>query len=214
MVDPKPLLKGLPAAFGSANAGVRDKAKEICIQLAAYVGAASVASHLYEKMPPAMKKDVEAAVAALPPGKKKPERFTRKEQEAMAAAAGVEPEPMDIDDDGADGVGADAGAAPEEQVCFLAVGVCVRARVCMCVCAVGARGGTCYCWVHREFGLARQLCPPLFGGCICRNARAWGRTSTVPGVDAHGGHWLPSRTRMTSRRPSPSTSYVRCKRRC
>lgn len=106
IVDPKPILKALPAVFGHSNAGVRDKAKELTIELAAWVGAPVVQSVLLEKMSDAMRKDVEGAIQALPPGKKKAERFTRKEAVARAAGEGdgdeVDaaggPEPMQVDD--------------------------------------------------------------------------------------------------------------------
>lgn len=37
-VDPKPIMKALPALFGHTQAGVRDKAKEVAVQLCAYLG--------------------------------------------------------------------------------------------------------------------------------------------------------------------------------
>jgi cytoskeleton-associated protein 5 len=91
VIDPKPLFKSLPAVFGHSNAGVRDKAKELTIELSSWVGPAVVQSVLIDKMNDAMKKDVATSIAALPPGKKRPLRFTRKE-----AADG-----NDADDDGA-----------------------------------------------------------------------------------------------------------------
>lgn len=104
VVDPKPLLKALPAVFAHSNAGVRDKVKELTVELAASLGPAVVQSTLLEKMSDAMRKDVEASIAALPPKRKQPERLTRREAAARAAAScGPEGE----DSDGAVG---DAGA--------------------------------------------------------------------------------------------------------
>lgn len=96
VVDAKLVIKGLPAVFGSANAGIRDKAKEISVELAAYLGGTAVTGSLLEKMPAAMRKDVEAAIAVLPAGRKQPERWTRREQAERAAAMGA-PDAMDID---------------------------------------------------------------------------------------------------------------------
>lgn len=104
VIDPKPLFKSLPAVFGNSNAGVRDKAKELTIELSSWVGPAVVQSVLIDKMNDAMKKDVATSVAELPPGKKKPLRFTRKEAAARAAAEGNDADeddaavPMDVDD--------------------------------------------------------------------------------------------------------------------
>ena len=118
-IDPKPLFKSLPAVFGHSNAGVRDKAKELTIELASWVGPAVVQSVLVEKMNDTMKKDVATSLASLPPGKKKPLRYTRKEAAARAAAVdnGQEGDdddegavPMDVDEgnaQGGDGGGAD-----------------------------------------------------------------------------------------------------------
>ncbi|KAL6766815.1 TOG1 [Auxenochlorella protothecoides x Auxenochlorella symbiontica] len=103
VVDPKPIIRALPTVYGSANAQVRDKAKEISVELASYLGLAVVAGALFEKMPAAMKKDVEAAIAELPPGKRAPERWTRREQEERAVAAG-QPEAMDVDDEAEPGL--------------------------------------------------------------------------------------------------------------
>lgn len=97
VIDPKPLFKSLPAVFGHSNAGVRDKSKELTIELSSWVGPAVVQSVLIDKMNDTMKKDVATSLASIPSGKKKPLRFTRKEAAARAAAA----EGNDGDDDGA-----------------------------------------------------------------------------------------------------------------
>ena len=110
VVDAKAVIRGLPAAFGSANAGVRDKAKEISVELAASLGAAAVGGALLDKMPPAVRRDVEGLIAALPPGRKQPERWTRREQAERAAAQGGAGD-MDVDEAEGDDVG-DA-AAPD-----------------------------------------------------------------------------------------------------
>ncbi|RMZ53878.1 hypothetical protein APUTEX25_005624, partial [Auxenochlorella protothecoides] len=116
VVDPKPIIRALPTVYGSANAQVRDKAKEISVELASYLGLAVVAGALFEKMPAAMKKDVEAAIAELPPGKRAPERWTRREQEERAVAAG-QPEAMDVDDEAEPGlVAAEAAEEVDEGV--------------------------------------------------------------------------------------------------
>jgi hypothetical protein len=114
-VDPKPIIKALPPLFGHTQAGVRDRAKELSVELAAYLGQAVVAGVLLDKMPAAMRKDVDAAIAELPAARKRPSRFTRRE----AAARVGQPEPMEVDDGeaaaGASG-GAAAAAAEEHRV--------------------------------------------------------------------------------------------------
>ena len=92
---------------------VRDKAKEIAVELAAWLGGGVLAGALLEKMPEAVRKDVEASIAALPGGKRKPERYTRREAEAMAASAGAGEEADDMEVDG--GEGAAVAAEPEEE---------------------------------------------------------------------------------------------------
>jgi len=86
VVDPKPLFKALPSAFAHSNAGVRDKAKELTVELAAGMGPAVVQSTLLEKMSDTMRKDVDSSIAALPAKRKQPERLTRREAAARAAA--------------------------------------------------------------------------------------------------------------------------------
>ena len=68
VVDAKSVVKALPPAFGHSNAGVRDAAKGVCVALAAYLGAGVVEGTLLDKMPAAMRKDVEGLIAELPPG--------------------------------------------------------------------------------------------------------------------------------------------------
>jgi hypothetical protein len=101
---------------------VRDKAKETAVELCAYLGVGVVGGVLLDKMPAAMRKDVDAAIAELPPGKKQPARYTRREA-AERAAREAEAGPMDVD--GGEGCceGAAAGEQPadeEEQVRLLA----------------------------------------------------------------------------------------------
>ena len=45
-VDPKPIMKALPALFGHTQAGVRDKAKEVSVELCAYLGQVGVTLEL------------------------------------------------------------------------------------------------------------------------------------------------------------------------
>ena len=121
-LDAKPLFKALPALFTHTQAGVRDKAKETAVELCAYLGVGVVGGVLLDKMPAAMRKDVDAAIAELPPGKKQPARFTRREA-ADRAAREAEAGPMDVDGGEVSGEGAAAGEQPadeEEQVRKLA----------------------------------------------------------------------------------------------
>ena len=113
-VDAKAIMKALPALFGHTQAGVRDKAKETAVELCAYLGQGMVAGVLLDKMPAAMRKDVDAAIAELPPGKKQPVRFTRKEA-AERAAREAELAPMDVDGGGEVGGGEGGEAAAEEE---------------------------------------------------------------------------------------------------
>lgn len=106
-------MKALPALYGHTQAGVRDRAKEASVELAAYLGAGVVGGVLLDKMPAAMRKDVDAAIEQLPPGRKQPSRFTRREAAERAAreeeAGGAEA--MEVDGE----AGAATGAAPEEE---------------------------------------------------------------------------------------------------
>jgi hypothetical protein len=103
VIDPKPLLKSLPAVFGHSNAGVRDKSKELTIELASWLGPAVVQSVLVDKMNDTMKKDVASSLTSFPPGggKKKPVRYTRKEAAVRAAAEANGEDGGDGDLDGA-----------------------------------------------------------------------------------------------------------------
>ncbi len=117
VIDPKPLFKSLPAVFGHSNAGVRDKAKEITVELSLWLGSAVVQTVLVDKMNDTMKKDVATTLASLPPGKKKPLRYTRKEALARAAAQENDEDddgavPMDVDDEN-QGNGASGGDGDE-----------------------------------------------------------------------------------------------------
>ena len=115
-------MKALPALFGHSQAGVRDKAKEVSVQLAAYLGAGVVAGVLLDKMPAAMRKDVDAAIADLPPGKQQPSRYTRREA-AERAARDADAAPMDVDgEDGGEGGAAGAAEVVEEEQVRLAGG--------------------------------------------------------------------------------------------
>ena len=106
IVDPKPIFKSLPAVFTHSNAAVRDKAKDLTVELASWVGTPVVQSVLLDKMSDAMRKDVETSLAAQttpPPGRKKAERLTRKDAAAAGGGGGADEDedndavPMDID---------------------------------------------------------------------------------------------------------------------
>ncbi|PRW20522.1 microtubule associated isoform A [Chlorella sorokiniana] len=113
-VDPKPIMKALPSLFGHTQAGVRDKAKEVSVELCAYLGQGVVAGVLLDKMPAAMRKDVDAAIGELPPGKKQPSRWTRREA-AERATCDAEAQPMDVDGgEAGEGTGAAAATVEEE----------------------------------------------------------------------------------------------------
>lgn len=113
-VDPKPIMKALPSLFGHTQAGVRDKAKETSVELAAYLGQGVVSGVLLDKMPAAMRKDVDAAIAELPAGKKQPSRWTRREA-AERAARNAEAAPMEVDDEGEGSAPGGAEVAVEEE---------------------------------------------------------------------------------------------------
>ena len=72
-----------------------------------------VAGVLLDKMPAAMRKDVDAAIGELPPGRKQPSRWTRREAAERATRVG-DAQPMDVDG-GEGGEGVDAPAAAEEE---------------------------------------------------------------------------------------------------
>ena len=88
------------------------------MELCSWMGAAIVQATLVERMPDAMRKDMEKSIQEAPAGRKQPERFTRKEQARRAAA----PAPVPVsrpDEAAATGPAASAAAAPEEEeVCF------------------------------------------------------------------------------------------------
>lgn len=73
-----------------------------------------VAGVLLDKMPAAMRKDVDTAIAELPTGKKQPSRWTRREA-AERAARSAEAQPMEVDGDGEGDAAAGAEAVPEEE---------------------------------------------------------------------------------------------------
>lgn len=53
-VDPKPIMKALPALFGHTQAGVRDKAKEVSVELCAYLGQVGAAAQFCRRGQEAM----------------------------------------------------------------------------------------------------------------------------------------------------------------
>ena len=123
-----------------------------------------VAGVLLDKMPAAMRKDVDAAIGELPPGKTQPSRWTRREAAERAAREG-EAQPMDVDGgEGGEAAGAPAAAAEEEQV---------RATVA-CVCGGGLLGelaGCSACTKLLRFSVAHAVmvaCCLVAGLCIGR----------------------------------------------
>ena len=81
--------------------GVREKAKDITVAIASFLGPTIVQGSLMEKMSDAMKKDVEGAIQKA--GRKQPERLTRRAAAEKLAAAGNDddgPTDMDIDVNG------------------------------------------------------------------------------------------------------------------
>ncbi len=78
------------------------------------MGAATVQATLVDKMPDAMRKDVEKSIQEAPAGRRQPERFTRKEQARRAAAPAPEPASRP-DEAAAAGPAASAAAEPEEE---------------------------------------------------------------------------------------------------
>ncbi|KAL4854812.1 hypothetical protein ACK3TF_004509 [Chlorella vulgaris] len=135
-LDAKAIMKALPALFAHTQAGVRDRVKEVSVELAAYLGQSVVAGVLLDKMPAAMRKDVDAAVAELPPSKKQPSRFTRRE--AAERAAQGDSEAMDVDGgEGADGGGPTAvEEEPESDVFEFATPVDILGPLSKAQCAV------------------------------------------------------------------------------
>eukprot|EP00232_Nephroselmis_pyriformis_P008410 CAMPEP_0182876752 /NCGR_PEP_ID=MMETSP0034_2-20130328/14326_1 /TAXON_ID=156128 /ORGANISM="Nephroselmis pyriformis, Strain CCMP717" /LENGTH=510 /DNA_ID=CAMNT_0025009557 /DNA_START=53 /DNA_END=1581 /DNA_ORIENTATION=- len=87
VVQPQPILKGIPPLFESKDGKMRDAVKSLTVEMTRWVGADLVRNVLMEKMREAMKKDVEDMLSSVEPGKPKPERYTRKDQKAMAAKA-------------------------------------------------------------------------------------------------------------------------------
>lgn len=95
VIEPKPLMKALPAMFSHSNVQVRDKAKEITVALASFISVNVIQGTLLSTMNDAMKKDVESAIHGA--GKRQPERWTRKEAAQRAAMSHNGPIDMDID---------------------------------------------------------------------------------------------------------------------
>lgn len=133
-----------------------------------------MAGVLLDKMPAAMRKDVDAAIGELPPGKKQPSRWTRREAAERAAREG-ETQPMDVDGgEGGEAAGLPA-AAEEEQV---RAGV---ARLCGCGLIGKLAGCSCTCLPH--IGRAHALvlaCWLVAGLCIGRYMPQWHATEAHP----------------------------------
>ena len=149
VVDAKPVIKALPPLFAHTQAGVRDKAKEVSVELCAYLGQGVVAGTLLDKMPAAMRKDVDAAIAELPAGgKKQPSRWTRSEAAARAAAAAEAAargdDPMEVD--GAEGSGPAAAAVDADEP----VSAAWERSISLCAvphpCCPGSQSQCRLCW--------------------------------------------------------------------
>ncbi|KAK9814323.1 hypothetical protein WJX72_004049 [[Myrmecia] bisecta] len=84
VVGPKAVLAALPSLFDAKQDAVRDGAKKLTAEMCCWVGVEVVQNALLDKMNDAMRKDVEKLMGDA--GKKRPERFTRKEQAKRAAA--------------------------------------------------------------------------------------------------------------------------------
>ncbi|KAL0039701.1 hypothetical protein WJX77_005628 [Trebouxia sp. C0004] len=88
VVSPQPLLKALPKLFEAKQEPVRDGAKNLVAELCCWTGPKLVQDTLLDKMPDSMRKDVEKLLEDIPTVRKRPERFTRKE-EAQQAVSGA-----------------------------------------------------------------------------------------------------------------------------
>ena len=189
-----------------------------------------VAGVLLDKMPAAMRKDVDAAIAELPPGKKQPSRWTRREAAERAAREG-EVQPMDVDGgEGGEGAGAAPAPALEEEpvgaalLLLLPIAAVLLLRRCQCCrwraallrsCAVPAchrlspccsRCGSASLCQHTSGACERMGC----GGRQGRHHHPAARLTLV--------HRRPRRHRMCRRAtpmslPRPWTSWARWARR-
>lgn len=122
VISPQLILKALPKLFEAKQEPVRDGAKnvtvsqqacpiqlasQLCVksptdcqlislrvqvELCCYTGPKLIQDTLLEKMPESMRKDVEKSLQDIPPGRKRPERYTRKEG-IIVAAETAEPGP-------------------------------------------------------------------------------------------------------------------------
>ena len=96
-IKPQPILKAAGPLFDHKDAAVRDKAKDLAVELTRWMGAMAVRRDLTDKMRDAQKKEVEEALeaAAAEGGRPAPSRCLRRdaarlaEMQAEAGAAGA-----------------------------------------------------------------------------------------------------------------------------
>jgi protein STU2 len=114
IVEPKPILKALPKAFGHADKNVRAEAQNLTAELYRWLREA-MKPIFWGDLKPVQQQDLEKlfeAVKQEPPPKQ--ERFTRAQQEAMAVKSGrgdeigEEEEAADVEEEGGDFVEVDA----------------------------------------------------------------------------------------------------------
>lgn len=118
---------------------------------------------MLDKMPAAMRKDVDAAIAELPPGKKQPSRWTRREAVERAAHIG-EAQPMDVD--GGEGGEGPAAAAPEEEPVRAVLLASACRLLVVLLAALGGAGGMLLPTLQST-PAAVLLSPALPEHCIC-----------------------------------------------
>jgi cytoskeleton-associated protein 5 len=121
VVSPKPYLKSMHPLFEHADGAVRSAAIEFFAELHRWIGAAPLQATLAE-LRPAQQKDIEDAIAKLPPGKPQASKMTkaaaalaasRPAGEADAEAAVVAPEPVVNADDFVEEVAALSKISPD-----------------------------------------------------------------------------------------------------
>ncbi|CAG9988583.1 unnamed protein product [Clonostachys byssicola] len=113
VVDPKPVLKCLPKAFGAADKNVRAEASNLTIELYRWLREA-IKPVFWSNLKPTQQTDLEAQFEKIkndPPPKQ--ERLLRSQQAAVDAGAGVEEE--DGAEDGEDAAEVDAFDLAEPQ---------------------------------------------------------------------------------------------------
>ncbi|XP_058224607.1 protein MOR1-like isoform X2 [Rhododendron vialii] len=87
IVPPKRILKLLPELFDHRDQNVRASSRGLTLELCRWIGKETVKSVLFEKMPNAMKKELEAELVSVS-GIARPSRKTRSEQEPVSEIVG------------------------------------------------------------------------------------------------------------------------------